>query len=908
MKTDTLRKLMGSRSHVAFVTALAFSFVAGPVVVTTARAADEKKPAPSDVTKTVEQKKSENVPVKKLDKADPGLQSKLAPMAPNKMEGAAGEAPKPIDPNAPKPVIKCEQATHDFGTMWAGPDLKHEFVIRNEGVGPLEITKVRPACGCTIAGEYPKTIAPGESGKFPFSIKSDKLRNRFEKTVTVSSNDPTTPDLQLKLAGEVKRYVDVTPATVNFAKVAGKDQKEQKVAIVNNGETPLKLTLNPPAEGEKFKYELVETTPGKNWDFVVRMPPPYETGQWRSTAVLTTDNQNQKTVEVPVLAIVPERLEVQPAELTVAGPGGKPAPKRLLRFTNYGETPAKVTKAECSDEKVKVSVTEETEGKAYRVDVEWPGDYVAPEGGAIVTLHTDDAKQPKIAVPIKAGKTPKDAMAAAQNSPDNLIGKPAPQFSVTTNQGKALSNADMMGKVTALTFFAPNCGFCKKSMPRVDTLRPQYEPKGVRFVNIAESMRKTFTEDETKKILEDVKVTAELAMDMENKVGPLFFANSFPTQILIGKTGLVEAVNSGNVADLESRLSGQLDAMLAGKPVPAPPPKPAQPPATPPPPPAQELVGKPAPAFDVKTIDGKSVSVDEIKKSPATVLNFVAPNCGYCKKQLPRIEALRTEYEAKGIRFVNVSEKMGTKEFTKEETVEIFKTQAGSNSELALDTENKVGLLYRASGYPTMIIVGKSGNVEAVNVGNVADLETRMKGQLDALIAGKPLPVFEAPKAAEAPKQQKPAMEMVGKQSPQFTVNTVAGKPVSDAEFTKAGATILNFVAPNCGFCKKQIPIVDAIRKEYEAKGVRFVNMSQTMRKEFTVEEAQKIYTDAGSGLEFAQDKDNKVGQAFQATSYPTMVVVGKDGKVANVIVGAAADLDQQLRKQLDTLLGSAGK
>ena len=39
-----------------------------------------------------------------------------------------------------------------------------------------------------------------------------------------------------------------------------------------------------------------------------------------------------------------------------------------------------------------------------------------------------------------------------------------------------------------------------------------------------------------------------------------------------------------------------------------------------------------------------------------------------------------------------------------------------------------------------MIILGKDGKVAAANIGNLGDLEVRMKAQLDNLLEGKPVP------------------------------------------------------------------------------------------------------------------------------------------------------------------------
>ncbi|NLX12473.1 MAG: TlpA family protein disulfide reductase, partial [Phycisphaerales bacterium] len=116
-------------------------------------------------------------------------------------------------------------------------------------------------------------------------------------------------------------------------------------------------------------------------------------------------------------------------------------------------------------------------------------------------------------------------------------------------------------------------------------------------------------------------------------------------------------------------------------------------------------------------------------------------------------------------------------------------------------------------------------------------------------------------------------------------------------------ATVLNFVAANGGYCKRQIPQVEKVRQAYEAKGVRFVNMAQTMRQEFSPEELTKVMNSLGSKIELAKDDDNAIGRGkFLVRGFPTLFVVGKDGVVQEVIIGARADLEETLNKQLETL------
>jgi len=806
--------------------------------------------------------------------------------------------------DGPHPVIEAAEPVHDFGTIWLGPKLDHSFKIKNAGDKTLEITRVKPSCGCTVAGNYPRQLQPGEEGEFPFSIASTKLHGRFQKSITVTSNDPVTPDLRLQLKGEVKQYVDVSPANANFGKIVGEEKQVRILNISNNTEKKLTAVVAPATDGQ-FEYELVETEPGQKFELRVTANPPFATGSLKGEATIKTNVEEQPEIKIVSRASVPARLDLQPSIISLRDSAKEAQAdsrgvSRVVRFTNYGETPVKILEASADDPAITTTVNERTAGKAYTVLVQFPPDYKVPAGGKLLTIKTDDKQEPELRVKIQ-GPASRTAAAQQRRPAEEMVGQSAPSFALSTIEGKSVANADFKENVTILDFFAVNCGFCKKQIPRLETVRQQYVGKPVRFITVAETMRTRPTDADVKAKIDELGFKGELALDLDNKVGPMFKAMSFPTMVVIGKSGKVDAVNVGNVGDLESRLKTQIDALLEGKPIPQiadakPQDKPA---AQPTQADAASLIGKAAPAFTATTIEGKSLGTADFAKYPATVLNFFAPNCGFCKKQIPRLETVRQTYEEKGIRFVNVSQNM-RKEYTQEEVVEVLKG-LGFKGEVAIDHTNSIGGKFNARGFPTMVIVGKDGKVGGVNVGNIADLEKRMGEQLDAAIAGKPFP--KSADAAPQPRSRRPAEELVGKPAPSFGLKTVDGKDVSSDDFKNHPATVLNFVAPNCGFCKRQIPNVEKIRSEYEAKGIRFVNVSQTMRKEYTVEETIDVFKQAGSGLELAKDDGNKVGRSFQAVSFPTMIVVDKNGKIANVNIGAKPDIETLLKGQLDALI-----
>jgi thiol-disulfide isomerase/thioredoxin len=860
----------------------------------------------------------------------------------DQVSNAAARTTREVAANAegPKPVVTCDEPVHDFGSVWTGPTLAHTFTVKNTGDRTLNITKVKPSCGCTVAGPYPRSLEPGESGEFPFSINTTKIHSRFDKSVNVDCNDPLTPQLRLRLRGEVKQYVNVVPSNAHFGTIVGDERQERVLNVTNNTDKPLEVTLGDPTS-PGFKYELVEKEPGKAFELHVIAEPPFSPGRLQSVVRLNTNIEDQKEITIYARGNVPERIEIQPDSITLSDTHGVQTRglTRVIRITNYSEQPVKVLDAKIDDPSVTLTLSERTPGKAYTVLVQMPPNYEVPASGRNITITLDDDKTPVATVPIRSQRQEIADRSRRKRPAETLVGTPAPGFTLATLNGSTLTTADLEDHVTVLNFFAPNCGFCKKQIPRLETVRQAYAEKGVRFINVSQKMgNREYAQADVVSIIDTLGFKGDLAINHDNSVGGQFKAVSFPTMIVLGKRGTIDAVNVGNLADLETRMKGQLDALLAGKPIPATadaaggtdeaPPiartheierKSAGQPT--------DLIGKDAPKFTTTTIEGKPVSNDELAKYAATVLDFFAPNCGHCKKQIPRLETVRQKYADKPVRFVNVSQTM-RKAYEKDEVVKII-NDLGFKGELAIDHTNAVGTVFNARGFPTMVVVGRSGKIEAVNVGNVADLESRLSGQLDKLIEGKSLsnatgdarPAADSRTTARlaADTEPKPQQEPQAKRTPTppsapsaegrkpappVDLATIDGKPVSNEAFGKYAATVLDFFAPDCGHCKKQIPRLEDIRKKYEDKPVRFVTVSQKMgSKEYSKEEIVAIINGMGFKGELALNHTNSVGQAYGARGFPTMVIVDKNGNVAATNVGNMRDLDERVPAQLDALI-----
>ena len=70
------------------------------------------------------------------------------------------------------------------------------------------------------------------------------------------------------------------------------------------------------------------------------------------------------------------------------------------------------------------------------------------------------------------------------------------------------------------------------------------------------------------------------------------------------------------------------------------------------------MIGKPAPDFTLKGMDGKDVSLSELK-GHVVVLDFWATWCGPCRRSLPHLDKIYADHKADGVKAFAVDQREG---------------------------------------------------------------------------------------------------------------------------------------------------------------------------------------------------------------------------------------------------------
>jgi peroxiredoxin len=142
------------------------------------------------------------------------------------------------------------------------------------------------------------------------------------------------------------------------------------------------------------------------------------------------------------------------------------------------------------------------------------------------------------------------------------------------------------------------------------------------------------------------------------------------------------------------------------------------------------------------------------------------------------------------------------------------------------------------------------------------------------------------------------ASDLEGKDAPAFTLSGLDGKQVNSADF-KGSVVVVDFWATWCGPCVASLPQLDEIYKNLKSSGLKVFALDQQEDKP-TV---QKWVTDNKLSIPALLDSDGKVGQAYGAQAIPETVVIGKDGKIRKVVVGASPENEQALRDAINKAL-----
>ena len=117
---------------------------------------------------------------------------------------------------------------------------------------------------------------------------------------------------------------------------------------------------------------------------------------------------------------------------------------------------------------------------------------------------------------------------------------------------------------------------------------------------------------------------------------------------------------------------------------------------------SQVMAGTPAAAFDLESLDGRSVRSTDLA-GKVVLLNFWATWCGPCKEEMPSLARLQAQLDPQRFRVVTVTTDMHRLGITQ------FLAHMSIGLPVLLDADQEVSRMYMVRGLPTTVLLGPDG-------------------------------------------------------------------------------------------------------------------------------------------------------------------------------------------------------
>lgn len=244
-----------------------------------------------------------------------------------------GVAPASDHPAAPAlmtdQVVGMGKLVFDSTLADAGEILDLEpaelnFRFRNEGSGPLTITRVVPSCGCTVP-ELEKTVyAPNETGTIKVMFDPTGRQGHVSRNIQVMTDSTATPTQFIDVKALVKPVVLAMPGDLlNFESVTKGEEVVRDVKVYGRfpGFEVTRASTNDPSVFD------VEVLPGGETEVLgetmyeqtvrVTLKKRASPGSPNASLSIRTNDTRRPIFSVPVLARIIGDLELSPVRMTL---------------------------------------------------------------------------------------------------------------------------------------------------------------------------------------------------------------------------------------------------------------------------------------------------------------------------------------------------------------------------------------------------------------------------------------------------------------------------------------------------------------------------------------------------------------------------------------------------------------
>jgi hypothetical protein len=247
--------------------------------------------------------------------------------------------------------VTCTGTPYDAGQVASGTVIRHAFTLVNHGASTVEVTEVKPGCGCIRPQMDRVTLAPGEQSVLTLEINTltQPAGPSLWQTVVHYTENGAAKELAVHVRASLKAVVSVSPASlIIYTQKAARGE----FVLSEYYDTPLvirgvvaasphiRATCGTPArEAGVWKrticVEVLPTMPEGRHDDMIR---------------LMTGDAWSADLSVPFTVVKrsPGRVDASPESLAVLAQGDVPIASHIVLLSSGDDKPVVIDHVETS--------------------------------------------------------------------------------------------------------------------------------------------------------------------------------------------------------------------------------------------------------------------------------------------------------------------------------------------------------------------------------------------------------------------------------------------------------------------------------------------------------------------------------------------------------------------------------
>ncbi len=213
--------------------------------------------------------------------------------------------------------------TQDAGEVLDTDPVQLAYLFRNTGAGPLTITQVKAACGCTVPELDKKTYMPGESGTLNVTFDPTNKSGAMARNITVFTDSNTSPSLTLIVRALVKPVVVIEPKVIPFEAVEKGTTASREFKVYGRTDD-FKVTRATIGDPDIFDVEVTEMGEAEYRGEMLRLStikvtikPNAHPDNHRSDVTIRTNDSRKPIMTTTVIARVLGDLKIDPVRVTM---------------------------------------------------------------------------------------------------------------------------------------------------------------------------------------------------------------------------------------------------------------------------------------------------------------------------------------------------------------------------------------------------------------------------------------------------------------------------------------------------------------------------------------------------------------------------------------------------------------